>query len=217
MEWINFLLHFLKDPLSVLQNFLSVYDTLTYLILGFIIFVETGLIVMPLLPGDSLLFAAGLLAASTGKLDIQILIPLLISAALLGDNVNYYVGRHFSRYIKAKQRILFFKQEYLLQTENFYRQHGGKAVIIARFIPIVRTVAPFVAGAGNMKYAKYLLFCFLGATFWVSSLTLTGYFLGSNDWVKHNFEKVVLTIVLISFLPIIGQLIKSKLKIRKIS
>jgi membrane-associated protein len=210
MEFINLLLHFLKDPLTVLQNFLSVYDTLTYLILALIIFVETGLIVMPLLPGDSLLFATGLLAASTGKLDIQVIIPLLISAALLGDNVNYYVGKHFSRYIKAKERILFFKHEYLVQTENFYQEHGGKAVIIARFIPIVRTIAPFVAGAGNMKYAKYLLFCFLGATLWVSSITLAGYFLGSNDWVKHHFEKIVLTIVFISFLPIIVQFVKTK-------
>lgn len=212
MEFIDFLLHFLKDPLTVLQDFLSVYDALTYLILAFIIFVETGLIVMPLLPGDSLLFATGLLASSTGKLDIQLIIPLLISAALLGDNVNYYVGKNFSRYIKAKERILFFKHEYLVQTENFYQQHGGKAVIIARFIPIVRTVAPFVAGAGNMKYAKYLLFCLLGATLWVSSITLTGYFLGSNDWVKHHFEKIVLGIVFISFLPVIGQFIKTRFK-----
>lgn len=211
MEFIDFLLHFLKDPLTVLQNFLSVYDTLTYLIVALIIFVETGLIVMPLLPGDSLLFAIGLLAASTGKLEIQVIIPLLISAALLGDNVNYYVGKHFSRYVKAKERILFFKHEYLLQTEDFYQQHGGKAVIIARFIPIVRTVAPFVAGAGNMKYSKYLLFCFLGATLWVSSITLTGYFLGSNEWVKHNFEKVVLGIVFVSFLPIVFHTLQAKL------
>jgi membrane-associated protein len=211
MEFIDFLLHFLKDPLTVLQNFLSVYDTLTYLIVALIIFVETGLIVMPLLPGDSLLFAVGLLAASTGKLEIQVIIPLLISAALLGDNVNYYVGKHFSRYIKAKERILFFKHEYLVQTENFYQEHGGKAVIIARFIPIVRTVAPFVAGAGSMKYPKYLLFCLLGATLWVTSITLTGYFLGSNEWVKHHFEKVVLGIVFLSFLPIVGQLVKAKI------
>lgn len=208
MEFIDFLLHFLKDPLTVLQEFLTVYDTLTYLILALIIFVETGLIVMPLLPGDSLLFATGLLAASTGTLDIQVIIPLLIAAALLGDNVNYYVGKHFSRYIKAKERILFFKHEYLEQTEAFYQEHGGKAVIIARFIPIVRTIAPFVAGAGKMKYPKYLLFCFLGATLWVSSITLTGYFLGTNEWVKHHFEHIVLGIVFISFLPIIGKLIR---------
>jgi membrane-associated protein len=99
----------------------------------------------------------------------------------------------------------------LVQTENFYQEHGGKAVIIARFIPIVRTIAPFVAGAGNMKYAKYLLFCLLGATLWVTSITLTGYFLGSNEWVKHHFEKIVLGIVFISFLPIISHAVKAKL------
>lgn len=213
MEIINFLLHLLKDPLTVLQNFLAVYDTFTYVILALIIFVETGLIVMPLLPGDSLLFAVGLLASTTGKLDIQLIIPLLITAALLGDNLNYYVGKHFSRFIKSRERILFFKHEYLAQTEEFYQKHGGKAVIIARFIPIVRTVAPFVAGAGNMKYGKYLTFCIFGATLWVSSITIIGYFLGSNEWVKHNFEKVVLGIVFVSLLPVIWHVVKPKLKL----
>jgi membrane-associated protein len=210
MAFIDFLIDFLKDPLTVLQNFLSVYDTLTYLLVAFVIFVETGLIVMPLLPGDSLLFAVGLLAASTGKLEIQIIIPLLISAALLGDNVNYFVGRNFSRVVKARERILFFKREYLTQTEAFYEKHGGKAVIIARFVPIVRTIAPFVAGAGSMSYRKYLLFCVLGATLWVTSISLAGYFLGSNEWVKANFEKVVLAIIVLSVLPIVWHGVKAK-------
>ncbi|MEW6289677.1 MAG: VTT domain-containing protein [Thermodesulfobacteriota bacterium] len=210
MAFIDFLIDFLKDPLTVLQNFLSVYDTLTYLLVAFVIFVETGLIVMPLLPGDSLLFAVGLLAASTGKLEIQIIIPLLISAALLGDNVNYFVGRNFSRVVKARERILFFKREYLTQTEAFYEKHGGKAVIIARFVPIVRTIAPFVAGAGSMRYRKYLLFCVLGATLWVTSISLAGYFLGANEWVKANFEKVVLAIIVLSVLPIVWHGVKAK-------
>ena len=210
MVFIDFLIDFLKDPLTVLQNFLSVYDTLTYLLVAFVIFVETGLIVMPLLPGDSLLFAVGLLAASTGKLEIQILIPLLISAALLGDNINYFVGKNFSRVVKARQRILFFKHEYLTQTEAFYEKHGGKAVIIARFVPIVRTIAPFVAGAGSMRYRKYLLFCVLGATLWVTSISLAGYFLGTNEWVKANFEKVVLGIIIVSVLPIAWHGVKAK-------
>jgi len=210
MAFIDFLIDFLKDPLTVLQNFLSVYDTLTYLLVAFVIFVETGLIVMPLLPGDSLLFAVGLLAASTGKLEIQIIIPLLISAALLGDNVNYFVGRNFSRVVKARERILFFKREYLTQTEAFYEKHGGKAVIIARFVPIVRTIAPFVAGAGSMRYRKYLLFCVLGATLWVTSISLAGYFLGSNEWVKANFEKVVMAIIIVSVLPIVWHGVKAK-------
>lgn len=210
MAFIDFVIYFLKDPLTVLQNFLSVYDTLTYLLLALVIFVETGLIVMPLLPGDSLLFAVGLLAASTGKLEMQIIIPLLVLAALLGDNVNYFAGKKFSRVVKARQRILFFKHEYLAQTEAFYEQHGGKAVIIARFVPIVRTVAPFVAGAGSMHYRKYLLFCVLGATLWVTSISLAGYFLGANEWVKANFEKVVLGIIALSFLPIVWHGVKAK-------
>jgi membrane-associated protein len=211
MEIVYFLLHLLKDPLTTLQDFLAHYEMLTYAILVAIIFVETGLIVMPLLPGDSLLFAVGLLASSTGKLDIQIIIPLLIGAALLGDNLNHFVGKHFSKLVKSREQILFFKREYITQTEDFYEKHGGKAVIMARFLPIIRTIAPFVAGAGSMKYTKYIIFCLIGATLWVSSITLAGYFLGSNEWVKHNFEKIVLGIVFVSFMPMVWHFVKAKL------
>lgn len=211
MEIVYFLLHLLKDPLTTLQDFLAHYEMLTYAILVAIIFVETGLIVMPLLPGDSLLFAVGLLASSTGKLDIQIIIPLLIGAALLGDNLNHFVGKHFSRLVKSREQILFFKREYITQTEDFYEKHGGKAVIMARFVPIIRTIAPFVAGAGSMKYTKYIIFCIIGATLWVTSITLAGYFLGTNEWVKHNFEKIVLGIVFVSFMPMVWQFVRIKL------
>lgn len=210
MEFIHFILDFLKDPLNTLQWFLAEYDTLTYAILFLIIFVETGFIIMPLLPGDSLLFAVGLLASTTGKLDIAFVIPLLIVAALLGDNVNYLVGKNFSNFIKSRDKILFLKREYITKTEEFYEKNGGKAVIIARFMPIIRTIAPFVAGAGSMKYGKYIAFCVLGAVLWVTSITLLGYFLGSNEWVKHNFEKVVLGIVFISILPMIIGILKAK-------
>ncbi|RFS16322.1 VTT domain-containing protein [Emticicia sp. C21] len=210
MEIIHFLIDLLKDPLLTLQGFLDKYDTLTYGILFLIIFVETGLIVMPLLPGDSLLFATGLLASSTGKLDITLIIPLLILAALLGDNVNYFIGKNFSNYIKSRDKILFLKRSYITQTEEFYEKNGGKTVILARFMPIVRTIAPFVAGAGSMKYPKYIMFCILGAILWVTSITLLGYFLGSNQWVKQNFEKVVLGIVFISIAPMIWAVIKAK-------
>jgi membrane-associated protein len=210
MEFIHFLLDFLKDPLSTLQLFLDQYDTLTYAILFLIIFVETGLIVMPLLPGDSLLFAAGLLASTTGRLEVAILIPLLIFAALCGDNLNYFVGNRFGAFIKSKERILFLKREYITQTEIFYEKHGGKSVILARFMPIIRTIAPFVAGAGSMKYPRYILFCILGAVLWVTSITLLGYFLGSNEWVKANFEKVVLGIIFISIAPMIIGIIRHK-------
>ncbi len=212
MDIINFLLSFLRDPLAILSDLLARYDTLTYVFVGLIIFVETGLVLMPLLPGDSLLFAAGLLSASTHKLEIQMLIPILVAAALLGDNINYFVGKYFSGMIKSHDQILFFKREYITKTEGFYSKHGGKAVILARFVPIIRTMAPFVAGAGSMRYPRYILFCIIGAVLWVVSLTLAGYFLGANEWVKSNFEKVVLGIVFLSIMPIIWHGIKAKLK-----
>jgi membrane-associated protein len=210
MELIHFLLEFLKDPLSTLEGFLAEYDKLTYALLFLVIFVETGFIVMPLLPGDSLLFAVGLLAATTGQLDIAIVVPLLILAALLGDNVNYFVGRRFSDFIKSKDKILFLKREYITQTEEFYVKHGPKAVIIARFMPIIRTIAPFVAGAASMKYSRYILFCVIGAVLWVTSITMVGYLLGNNVWVKDNFEKVVLGIVFVSIMPMLWGIIKVK-------
>lgn len=210
MEIIHFLLDLLKNPLNTLQNFLEQYDTLTYAILFLIIFVETGLIVMPLLPGDSLLFAVGLLASTTGKLDVTFVIPLLIGAALLGDNVNYFIGKKFSEFIKSRDKILFLKREYITQTEEYYDKYGGQTVILARFMPIIRTIAPFVAGAGSMKYSKYIVFCIVGAVLWVTSITLLGYFLGSNEWIKANFEKVVLSIVFISIMPMIWKFIQVK-------
>ncbi|MDT4854303.1 Protein DedA [compost metagenome] len=210
MELIHFIVDFLKDPLTVLQQFLAEYDKLTYALLFLVVFMETGLIIMPLLPGDYLLFAVGLLAASTGQLDVTVVIPLLISAALLGDNVNYFVGSRFGKYIKSRKKILFLKREYIEQTEEFYAKHGGLAVILARFMPIIRTVAPFVAGAGSMRYPRYILFCIIGAVIWVSSITLLGYFLGANEWVKANFEKVVLGIIFISVLPMIIGVIRMK-------
>lgn len=210
MEIIHFFLDLLKDPYTALNNFITQYDTLTYAILFAIVFVETGLIVMPLLPGDSLLFAAGALAATTGKLDVAIIIPMLIGAALLGDNVNYFVGKYFSSFIKSRERILFFKRQYITETEAFYAKHGGRTVIMARFVPIVRTIAPFVAGAGSMVYAKYILFCVLGAVLWVTSITLLGYQFGQLEVVKKNFELVVLGIVGLSVLPMVWQIVKVK-------
>ena len=210
MEIIHFLLDFLKDPLTTLEIFLKNYQGLTYAFLFFIIFVETGLIVMPFLPGDSLLFAVGLLAASTGQIDIRLIIPLLILAALLGDNLNYFVGRRFSSFIKSKEKIGFLKKSHIEQTEAFYEKNGPKAVIMARFVPIVRTIAPFVAGASNMPYRKYIMNCVLGAFLWVPSITLIGYFLGNVEWVKNNFEKIVLLIVFVSVLPMIWGVLKAK-------
>jgi membrane-associated protein len=210
MEIIEFLLHFLKDPLTVITQLIDQYNTLIYFILFLVVFVETGFVVMPLLPGDSMLFAIGVIAATTGKLSLVIIIPLLILAALLGDNLNYFVGHKFGELIKEKKKILFLKREYIEKTEDFFEKNGGKAVIMARFVPIVRTIAPFVAGAGSMKYRNYILNCILGAVLWVAGITLLGYFLGQFEVVKNNFEKLVLGIVLVSVLPIFIKIFKSK-------
>ncbi|MBC5833564.1 cytochrome O ubiquinol oxidase [Flavobacterium sp. F372] len=210
MEFIDFLLHFLKDPLTVITQLIDQYNTLIYFILFLVVFVETGFVIMPLLPGDSMLFAIGVIAATTGKLSLVIIIPLLILAALLGDNLNYFVGHKFGELIKEKKKILFLKREYIEKTEDFFEKNGGKAVIMARFVPIVRTIAPFVAGAGSMKYRNYIINCILGAILWVAGITLMGYFLGQFDIVKNNFEKVVLGIVLLSILPIFIKIFKSK-------
>jgi membrane-associated protein len=204
------LLDLLKDPLQFLTEFISANGSLTYALLFLIVFVETGLVVMPLLPGDSLLFSVGLLASASGQLDVYFVIPLLILAALSGDQVNYFLGRYFSSWIKEREQILFLKRSHVEQTETFYAKYGAKTVILARFIPIVRTVAPFVAGAGRMSYPVYLLYGFLGACLWVTSITMAGFYLGDNAFIKENFEKVVLGIVGVSVLPILIGLIKQR-------
>ncbi len=209
-------IHQLVDFLLHLDRYLDLwaneYGVLLYAILFLIIFTETGLIVMPLLPGDSLLFAAGALAARpTNELSVGVIIPLLIGAALLGDNVNYFVGKFLGTKIKSRERILFFKREYITETEKFYEKYGGRTVIMARFIPIVRTIAPFVAGAGSMNYGTYIKFCIIGAVLWVTSITLIGYFFGNFPLVQKNFEIVVLGIVGLSILPIVYEFVKKRL------
>jgi len=207
-QFIDFFLHLDKHLFDIVQE----YGTLTYVILFLIVFTETGLVIMPLLPGDSLLFAAGAIAANEGTgLNVFLIIVILIIAALLGDNVNYFMGKKFGGEIKKRERILFLKREYLEKTEAFYEKHGGSTVIMARFIPIVRTVAPFVAGAGSMNYSKYIGYCVLGAVLWVPSLTLLGYFFGNMDIVKKNFELVIFGIIGFSILPMIYQFLKSKM------
>ncbi|WP_159469694.1 DedA family protein [Dyadobacter sp. 3J3] len=207
-QFIDIFLHLDKHLFDIVQQ----YGTLTYVILFLIVFTETGLVIMPLLPGDSLLFAAGAIAANEGTgLNVWIIILVLIVAALLGDNVNYFMGKKFGGEIKKRERILFLKREYLEKTEAFYEKHGGSTVIMARFIPIVRTVAPFVAGAGSMNYSKYIGYCVLGAVLWVPSLTLLGYFFGNMEIVKKNFELVIFGIIGFSVLPMIYQFFKSKM------
>lgn len=203
-------LHFITHLNEYLNVWIREYGNWLYAILFLIVFVETGLVVMPLLPGDSLLFAAGALAANpANEFSIFILIPLLIAAALLGDNTNYYIGSRIGvRIFDLKWKLL--KREYLDQTHAFYEKHGGKTLIMARFVPIVRTFAPFAAGLGTMGYRKFIGYCISGAILWVCSISIAGYLLGSNEWVMKNFEKVVLGIIFISICPMIYQVIKSK-------
>ncbi|MDJ1480423.1 DedA family protein [Cytophagaceae bacterium YF14B1] len=197
-QLIDFILHIDKH----LAELISDYGTLTYIILFVIIFVETGLVVMPFLPGDSLLFAAGAFAAFSNNEDLNIyyLLPLLFTAAFLGDTVNYIIGK----YIGPKAfsgKIKFLKKEYLDQTQAFFDKHGGKSIIYARFVPIVRTFAPFVAGVGNMNYGKFISYNIIGGLIWVIGLTLAGYFFGGISIIKDNFEKVIILIILVSILP----------------
>jgi membrane-associated protein len=212
MELIKSGLDILLHLNQYLSLWVSEYGIWIYGILFLIIFVETGLVIMPLLPGDSLLFAAGALAASQGGINIAILIPLLIVAALLGDNTNYFVGKYFGNLIKSKEKILFLKRSHIEKTEAYYAKYGGKTVIIARFVPIVRTVAPFVAGAGSMTYKKYIVNCILGAILWVGGVTILGYLAGNIPFVKTNFEIVIFGIIGISVLPIIIEVIRAKMK-----
>ena len=210
------LLDFAKEWLlhldEKLQFLVGEYKNLTYLILFAIVFVETGLVVMPLLPGDSLLFAAGSIAAMDGHpLNIFVLIPLLIVAALLGDNTNYFIGSKIGvRIFDLKWKLL--KREYLEQTEAFYEKHGGYTLIMARLVPIERTFAPFAAGLGSMTNKKFIGYCIAGAVLWVTSITTLGYLLGSIPWVHDHFETVVFGIIGISILPILFNAVKAKLK-----
>jgi len=211
METIKHLVDILLHLDKYLSGWMQEYQGMTYFILCLIIFCETGLIATPFLPGDSLLFAAGMLTASTGILNIWLLIGLLILSAILGDNLNYFVGRKFGERVFTIPIIRkFVKREYLDRTQIFYERHGGKTIIMARFIPIIRTFAPFAAGLGKMEYKKYMTFCVAGAILWVNLLALAGYFFGNIEIVKSNFEKVILGIIAISVLPILIAFVKSK-------
>ncbi len=201
---LDFILHIDKHLLEVV----STYGTWTYAILFAIVFFETGLVVTPFLPGDSLLFAAGALAGA-GALDVSMIILLLSAAAIIGDTVNYSIGRAFG--VRAfTEGNRFFKQEYLLRTQRFYEKHGGKTIVLARFVPIVRTFAPFVAGVGRMRYARFWAYNAAGGVFWVASLTLLGYFFGSIPVVKENFAIAILAIVFLSIVPVFVELIKAR-------
>ena len=217
---LDFILHLDVHLIAMIED----YGLWIYGILFLIIFVETGLVIMPLLPGDSLLFAAGTFCAGfkneageSAHLNLWIVLGLLIVAAIMGDGLNYFFGKKIGLKVlkwKIRGRQLV-KQKYIDQTHAFYEKHGPKTIIIARFVPIVRTFAPFVAGIGEMSYAKFLKFNIIGGVSWVLGLTLMGYFFGNLTIVQENFEIVIFGIIGLSILPMIIEIIRAKRKARK--
>ena len=204
-QFINFILHIDKYLIQIIQT----YGVLTYALLFGIIFLETGLVVTPFLPGDSLLFVAGTLAA-INLLQIHWLVISLTVAAILGDTVNYWIGHHFGPKVFNRENSRFFKKEYLEKTREFYFKHGGKTIILARFVPIIRTFAPFVAGVGKMHYGHFISYNIVGGTLWVLLFTLGGYFFGNLSIVKNNFHLVIVVIIFLSILPGIIEFLKHK-------
>jgi membrane-associated protein len=208
-ELVDFILHLDVHLNAIIQNF----GIWTYLILFLIIFLETGVVITPFLPGDSLLFAAGSFAA-LGSLNVWALFILLTLAAILGDTLNYWIG-HYIGPRAFSGNIRFLKKEYLDRTHEFYERHGGKTIILARFIPIIRTFAPFVAGIGAMDYPRFFFFNVTGAILWVSIFIFGGYFFGNLPFVRDNFTIVILAIIVISVLPGVFEFLREKYKTRK--
>jgi len=204
-EFIDIILHIDIH----IQQWVTDYKTWTYLILFIIVFMETGFVVTPFLPGDSLLFAAGAVAAMPNEpLSLIPLILLLLCAAFGGDNTNYFIGRLLGQTVYEKNYRLI-RREYLDKTHAFYEKHGGKTIIIARFMPILRTFAPFVAGVGTMRYLRFISFSVIGNIIWVVLFCLSGYFFGSIPFIKKNFSLVIVTIILVSLLPMVIAFIKN--------
>ena len=213
MEVITNLIELFLHIDEYLAEIIAQYGTWTYALLFAVIFVETGLVIMPFLPGDSLLFAAGSFAALE-VLSPWMLVLLLSIAAIVGDTVNYWIG-HYIGPKAFSGNIRFLKKEYLDKTHAFYEKHGGKTIILARFVPIVRTFAPFVAGVGAMTYKKFIVYNIVGGIVWVNIFVWLGYFFGNLPFVKKNFEIAILAIIFISVMPMIYEFAKSKLEARK--
>ncbi len=204
---VSFVLHIDKHLGEIISN----YGTLSYVILFLIVFAETGLVFVPFLPGDSLLFAAGAFAA-LGSFNIFVILGMLWLAAFLGDTANYWIGHFFGQKIIDNPHIPFINQKHIDETQEFYKKHGGKTIFLARFVPIVRTFAPFVAGVGKMDYKKFLEYNMTGGFVWVFGFTLLGFFFGNIPFVKENFSIVVLAIIALSIAPMIYEVVKSKIK-----
>ena len=202
---IDFILHIDQHLIELTQT----YGLWIYAILFLIVFCETGLVVTPFLPGDSLLFAAGAVAA-LGGMNVHMAAALLLAAAVIGDAANFAIGKYFGEKLFAKPDSRVFKREYLDKTHAFYEKYGGKTIILARFVPIVRTFAPFVAGMGNMHYGRFIRYNIIGALMWVGLLTYAGYFFGELPVVKNNFGLVVIGIIAVSVLPMVVEIAKAK-------
>jgi membrane-associated protein len=212
MEFLLGLIDFILHIDVHLDGIIRQYGTWTYAILFLIIFCETGLVVTPLLPGDSLLFAAGAFAAR-GSLSPVILFVLLSIAAVLGDTVNYWIGRYLAP--RVQKGLPFVKKEYLDRTHAFYEKHGGKTIIIARFMPIIRTFAPFVAGVGTMDYGRFVTFNVVGGILWIGLFVFGGFYFGNIPAVEENFTLVILAIILLSIMPAIIEFARSRLSARR--
>ena len=205
MWLVDFILH-IGDHL---QELVKNYGNWIYAILFAIVFCETGLVLLPFLPGDSMLFAAGTIAA-VGDMNIFVLIGLLIVAAILGDFVNFEIGKHFGQKLFSNPNSKIFKQSYLQKTHDYYERYGGRTIIIARFIPIVRTFAPFVGGMGNMNYAQFARYNIVGAVLWVVSFTTLGYFFGQLPFVKEHFSWIMIAIIVFSVVPMVIEIIRHR-------
>ena len=211
----SFLLDFVSKPDQVLLAIIEKYHNWVYVFLFLIIFAETGLIIasflMPFLPGDALIFTIGLLAQE-GSLNIYLVIPLLIFAAILGDNLNYYVGKRFGEYIMNSEKDFFIKKKHLEKAKDFFEKNGKNSIIIARFVPVIRTIVPFLCGSTKVKYSTFLSFSMIGAFLWVGVIGLLGYNLGRIQWVKDNLDFMIWGIIILANIPLIKQLLFSKKK-----
>lgn len=210
MKLLSFLVDFILHIDVHLGQIISAYGFLTYAVLFVVIFIETGLVFMPFLPGDSLLFAAGAFAA-LGSLNIWLLWILLVLAAVLGDTANYWIGHFFGQQLIDNPRVPI-KAAHIEETNKFFEKHGGKTIIMARFVPIVRTFAPFVAGIGKMSYKKFISYNLIGGLAWVTIALFAGFFFGNIPYVKENFSLIILLIIIISVVPMLVPVISNKLK-----
>ncbi len=215
-DLFNIISEFISRPDTVLMNFIKNYGNWIYLFLFVIIFAETGLIIasfiMPFLPGDALIFSVGMIAANDQQthLHIEYIIPLLMAAAILGDTLNYYVGSRFGNWLLTHPNKFFIKPKHIEKATKFFDEHGKKAIIIARFMPVVRTIIPFICGTTRLNYRTFITYSFIGAVLWVGVISLLGYFLGGFSFVQNNLEYFIVGIIVAANMPLIIRLVKSR-------